>query len=382
MVDLLQFASMARCGMHEKKDDDKVPSRSQRKMREKQKKALKALEDLMNRGSATDNIDGDIESVIYEPFCALLEERAKMRSLWNEREQDGVFHSMSADYRPLPVPFRFGTISNNINSTDKIGEVGESPLVGGTPNDLVELSTRLKNFGKAYISANPSDLPKVEASKVLSKQVLGISLVKEDTKNDAQASKQSDEKTINSNSKSGCTEQEIKQVSKKSTKTAPEDHLKDLQWKGWNSIKVGLEMQEPWAGLLLKGKKSIETRAYDIPKILIGKKIDILESKRGKDGFSSLPNQIVGDECHQFVKRKGWCIFDKVIIYRYRRKFEADEEKHLVKADSNYGWKDDTKVVYGWVVSKYGKYNESKKGNGPKPIKCATRRMRSLFEIK
>ena len=81
------------------------------------------------------------------------------------------------------------------------------------------------------------------------------------------------------------------------------------------------------------------------------------------------------------MPNERWC-FEKVIIYRYKRKFEADEEKHLVKAGSNYGWKDGTKVVYGWVVSKCGKYKESKKGNSPKPIQCATRRMRSLFEIK
>ena len=50
------------------------------------------------------------------------------------------------------------------------------------------------------------------------------------------------------------------------------------------------------------------------------------------------------------VERVGWCIFDKVIVYRYKSKFEADEKKHLVQRDSGYGWKDDTKVVYGWVV--------------------------------
>ena len=88
VIEFLQFASMARCGMHEKKDGDKVPSRAERKNREKQKKALHAMEELMKRGSgAVAGSNGDsssVEETFYEPVCNLLEERAKMRSLWLE----------------------------------------------------------------------------------------------------------------------------------------------------------------------------------------------------------------------------------------------------------------------------------------------------------
>lgn len=425
VIEFLQFASMARCGMHEKKDGDKVPSRAERKNREKQKKALHAMEELMKRGSgagtgsgsgAVAGSNGDsssVEETFYEPVCNLLEERAKMRSLWLERENDGLFHSMPAGYRPLPVPFQFGIVNSNYNS--KTAEVGESPL-GGAAKDLIRLSHDLKKFGKAYVSRKVSDLPKMNAPCTLKpkaqeqKESVGgdkpkvspsSSSTRQETKNDENKSesesesgqphvarKESDmkqsvkEKAKTLHSDSDGQEREGR-VIERPIATSAADHQKDLNWKAWNSIKIGLEMQEPWAALLTNGTKTIETRAYNIPKALVGKKIDILESKRGKEGFSSLPNVMVGEECNQAIKRIGWCIFDRVIVYRYKAKFDADEGKHLVKPESNYGWRDDTKVVYGWVVSKCGKYKQTKgkKRKQPKEIKCAIRRMRSLFEI-
>ncbi len=398
VIDLLKFAAVARCETNEKKDGDRVPSRAERKMREKQKKALSTVEDLIERGS--DSVDDSsnrksiVNSMFYEPICELLLERAKMRSLWLERQNDGVFHSMPADYKPLPVPLHFGV--SNPSSIMNV-EVGISPL-GGTAEELLQLTNNLKKSCKAYISQRSEDLPEVADMNVARRAESSSkesetsnrslpSSTQENTNLDKNGNKSNECKaeSINTTQK-GC---EIKQVDSKGSEkviqhpiTTQADHRKDPNWKAWNSINVGLEMQEPWAALLLKGTKTIETRAYDIPKALIGKKIDILESKRGKDGFSSIPNILVGEECETKIKRLGWCVFDRVIMYRYKAKFEADESKHLVKPESNYGWKDDTKIVYGWVVSKCGKYKNGKKKKGlPKRMKCAVRRMRSLFEI-
>lgn len=123
-------------------------------------------------------------------------------------------------------------------------------------------------------------------------------------------------------------------------------------WEGWGKCDFGLEMQSPWAGLLLEGKKTIETRAYDLPPALLGRRIDILQSKTGST-VSSLGNVVavgaVEDEAT--VRRVGWCTFTRVIRYQDRESFEADEAAHLVKKDSAFGWKEGiTKVVYGWVV--------------------------------
>ena len=102
------------------------------------------------------------------------------------------------------------------------------------------------------------------------------------------------------------------------------EHAQSLTWRGWEEHKFGLEMQHPWSKLLLDGKKSIETRAYDLPKALIGKRIEILQSQPGEDGVSSLGNVIdcglTSSNSSSIVKRVGWCIFDRVILYRYRAK--------------------------------------------------------------
>lgn len=155
-----------------------------------------------------------------------------------------------------------------------------------------------------------------------------------------------------------------------------------IYWKGIcgsssskTESRVGLEMQEPWGTLLLKGKKTIETRAYTLPKQLIGKVIHILQSRKGKDGISSLPN--VMDYPEQKVDRIGWVVFDHVVEYRDKESFIKDEQKHLVLRESNYAWKDgETKVIYGWKVKECGGFEESSRS-----MKRLIRRMRSLFEI-
>jgi hypothetical protein len=134
-------------------------------------------------------------------------------------------------------------------------------------------------------------------------------------------------------------------------------------------------MQHPWAGQLLAGKKAIETRAYNLPADLIGKKVEILQSSEGKAGISALGDTI--DFSAGVVERVGWCVFDRVIDYRDQATFEADEGRHLVQRDSGYGWKPgSTEVVYGWVVSDYGLYDKHEV-----TYNRATRRMRSLFEL-
>lgn len=181
-------------------------------------------------------------------------------------------------------------------------------------------------------------------------------------------------------------------------------------WAGWaDAIKTlrseectdshgvrrfGLEMQCPYAEHLLSGRKSIETRGYDLPTPLLTKvghdsdgyaeevRIDILESERGQDGVSAIPDRVsvlTINDCHNdgsFLIRKGWCTFSYSFRYTTREQFEADERKHLVTSNSGYGW-DDKRPIYGWVVGTTGVYNSDDKAS--KYI--AERRMRSLFEI-
>jgi len=123
----------------------------------------------------------------------------------------------------------------------------------------------------------------------------------------------------------------------------------------------------------------IETRNYDLPKALVGQRIQILETDSGEDGKSGLGDFIPGEEveANASLNIVGWVVFNRVIEYRCGSEFEADEEKHLVTKCSNYGWNAEKKVIYGWVVSMYGKCGiEMKTG-----AHSIVRRMRSLYEL-
>ena len=168
-----------------------------------------------------------------------------------------------------------------------------------------------------------------------------------------------------------------------------DDHAKTPSWEGWADASVGLEMQAPFAGYILDGTKKIETRAYPLPPSLLSTpdnevKIDILESQKGQDGVSSIPNSVSlrtsnnNNDTGPLLRRKGWCTFKQSIQYTSCEQFEADVDKHLVDSSSGYGWSDN-RPMYGWVVGSYGLYSQDDVSND-KYI-TAERRMRSLFEL-
>eukprot|EP00566_Odontella_aurita_P028920 CAMPEP_0113576392 /NCGR_PEP_ID=MMETSP0015_2-20120614/28273_1 /TAXON_ID=2838 /ORGANISM="Odontella" /LENGTH=147 /DNA_ID=CAMNT_0000479827 /DNA_START=229 /DNA_END=672 /DNA_ORIENTATION=+ /assembly_acc=CAM_ASM_000160 len=144
-------------------------------------------------------------------------------------------------------------------------------------------------------------------------------------------------------------------------------------------------MQKPWAGFLLSEEKKIETRAYGLPISLIGKRIEVLESQPGQAGVSKIGDVVDGGEreISILVTRPGWCTFSGVIEYKDRESFESDEEQHLVKNSSGYGWKDGkTDVIYGWIVGSTGVYDKKESSaTNTMTMASITRRMRSLYEI-
>jgi hypothetical protein len=138
-------------------------------------------------------------------------------------------------------------------------------------------------------------------------------------------------------------------------------------------------MQSPWASLLLQGKKTIETRAYDLPPALLGKRIDILESKQGGTA-SALGNVVSITHNDSPVTRVGWCTFTHVIRYEDPALFDADQDAHLVTKESGFYpfGKEKKKIIYGWVVGEVGlDVNET----SSEPLKTIERRYRSLFEL-
>ena len=134
------------------------------------------------------------------------------------------------------------------------------------------------------------------------------------------------------------------------------------------------------------GQKSIESRAYSLPEALIDAKIEILQSERGQDGISSVPDRVTlhksrenSSSSQSPLQRIGWVKFVKCIQYTSRERFEADQEKHLVDPKSGYGW-NDKREMYGWVVGSFQK-QEAEDADGGIVDTVAVRRMRSLFDI-
>ena len=139
-------------------------------------------------------------------------------------------------------------------------------------------------------------------------------------------------------------------------------------------------MQEPFARHLLSGKKQIETRLYDLPPGLIGRRVDILETRKGESRVPQLKGDTVEGEALKKVRRLGWVEFGRVVKYDERGMFEADEEKHLVTPDSGYGWTEGG-VIFGWVVARRGMHGEGKWGLKDNGEVRLVRRLRSLFEV-
>jgi hypothetical protein len=235
-----------------------------KKRREKRKKALEVMEELMSRMQGTS---------FYAPLADLLRERAEMRRQWKKREEDHVFYELDRSQRPLSIPFHFYVDGGGKDAA------AASPMPG-SPDDLVIVADRLDTWGRAFASGNPSDLPTLpEECNCDDVRTIGMSGIVSTASYDS-----------------------------------PDEHFVSLTWKGWGEHDFGLEMQSPWAGLLLEGKKTIEMRAYDLPPALLGKGIEILQSMQGGP-VSSLGNtvSISANQEESNVTRVGWCTFTKVI---------------------------------------------------------------------
>jgi hypothetical protein len=326
-MELLKAAAEQRCGFDVADTvSDSKPSKAVRKARERRKKALATVEDLLARSNTSE--EKDVLHSIFEPLCELLEQRSVMREQWSKREHDHAFRELGPECRPLNVPLRF----NADDSTKQADECGSSPMKG-SPAELKQIIEDLRDYGKAFQSKKLQDLPSTA--------------------------------TTNMNSSSNATEET--------------EHLKSLEWSGWSQNDFGLELQEPWAAAVIEGRKLIETRSYNLPPSLVGKRVVIIQSPAGKPGVSGMGNIIdLSRQNSTGARVIGWCIFDSVKKYTTKEDFEADEKDHLVTPDSGYGWKKgETKLLYGWVVGQHGTFKMEET-----QFLSATRRMRSLFQLR
>ena len=98
----------------------------------------------------------------------------------------------------------------------------------------------------------------------------------------------------------------------------------------------GLNVQTPWARLLICGKKTVETRFYPLPTKYVGKEMAIVETP-GKTG--AFRSHII-----------GIVVFGESFLYQNRKQFQSDGGRHLVPPKSKFGWNDARGKKWGWPL--------------------------------
>ena len=352
----------------------------ERKLRAKRKKAVSTILELLNREIPSEEMTPHRDSTIslYESLATILEERATMRELWLLREADPVFKKMTEHDRPIAFPARFGSTEYSdgeesaqvstscleqpsTNDDTSQQQLGLSPMPG-SPAELRKLAITIRAWGSAFLSRDSNDLPAFSPLH----------------------------KPVRINGTNACTGESLRMATEDDDTLLAVDNsnLVSLHWEGWKTFDFGLEMQYPWSRALLDGSKSIELRQYDLPSPLLGRKVYIIETPAGIDGVSGItgnrfqpstciPNDDNFDEntSNREPRIVGWGIFSTVKQYTSPHDFCSDEHLHLVPIHSSYGWQNgDTNILYGWVVSEYGRLSRNEFSTG-------LRRFRSLFQL-
>src|SRR5437660_375608 len=113
---------------------------------------------------------------------------------------------------------------------------------------------------------------------------------------------------------------------------------------------TGINIQFPISEMILCGKKTIETRTYPIPLLLVGKELAFIETP-GQEG--SFKARIVGT-----------IVFGTSFPYKSKRSFYDDYDRHLVDRHSSWKWTPEKKK-FGWPILKVIVFREQL----PAPLK-------------
>lgn len=107
---------------------------------------------------------------------------------------------------------------------------------------------------------------------------------------------------------------------------------------------TGINIQSPWAYLLIHGIKSVETRTYPLPVKYAGEPLLLIETPGKKGQFKS---RIIGE-----------ITFSHSFKYKDETEWKMDYNRHRVDSTSTlFSW-NDKKPKYGWVVSHAKAYDE------------------------
>lgn len=102
----------------------------------------------------------------------------------------------------------------------------------------------------------------------------------------------------------------------------------------------GINIQWPWSRLIVEGKKSIETRGYDIPQQYLGIPIAIIET----------PGPLGKKQGIEYAKTIGIVTFSETFRYKSKSHWKKDAKKHLVKEDSPFAF-GNREETWAWIIS-------------------------------
>lgn len=126
----------------------------------------------------------------------------------------------------------------------------------------------------------------------------------------------------------------------------------------------GLEVQKPYASLLVDGVKTTDVRGYALDGACIGKRFYIIETSGGVEGVPVLGSGEstvaedggVSSTPGGVARVIGWVVFDACVEYESAEAFREDAGRHLVDASSTYAYGNgpDGARYFGWRVSERG----------------------------
>ena len=103
-----------------------------------------------------------------------------------------------------------------------------------------------------------------------------------------------------------------------------------------------LEVQQPWATMLLQGEKTVETRRYPLPEWAKGAEVVILDPGYVSAGVSSL-----GDRPRAgAASLLGVVVFSECVSYASEEAWNADVSRHRIGSGGAYAW--DGTERFGW----------------------------------
>ena len=160
----------------------------------------------------------------------------------------------------------------------------------------------------------------------------------------------------------------------------------------------GINIQRPWAELLLSGEKTVEARNYPLNSFR-GEELWVIQTAGPSNRRHEELKRIIGMRRHgqgdearpghrsgpqhclpmHWKRRGGWggrpaasiiglvCFADEFQYENYAQ-WRADEPRHCIPAGSEYDWQPETGPMYGWRVSLARPLSEPQAGPAQKGV--------------